>query len=164
MNIFPPLAPGESDRFKAAVESATSVAGSRRAILCGECEGPREPVATEGAESACTRLPGPKTGSTNWQPRNVYLYHDHDHDHGGSTTTTKGGKQLNGEACGETAGPRDQWMILRNNPGPGGPNWGPVTAEDDPPSPSRGYGDSDRTNLFQYSGARGRKQRRQPPM
>ena len=31
---------------------------------------------------------------------------------------------------------------MRNNPGPGGPNWGPVTAEDDPPSPSRCYGGS----------------------
>jgi len=31
---------------------------------------------------------------------------------------------------------------VRNNPGPGGPNWGTVTAEDDPPSPSRCYGGS----------------------
>jgi len=49
-------------------------------------------------------------------------------------------------------------MILRNNPGPGGPNWGPVTAEGDPPSPSRYFGGSHWTNLFQYSGAGGRKQ------
>jgi hypothetical protein len=71
-------------------------------------------------------------------------------------------KQRGEHAGGDAAGPGDQWIILRNNPGPGGPNWGPVTAEDDPPSPSRCYGGSDRTNLFQYSGARGWKQRGQP--
>ena len=153
MSILPPLAPGESEGLWTAVESATSLAGSKTPNLRAECEDAREPVTAEGAESACTRLVGPKTGFTNRQPRNVY--------HGGTATTTSGGKQLNGEACGDTAGPGDHWIILRNNPGPGGPNWGPVTAEDDPPSPSRGCGDSDRTNRFQYSGARGWKQRRQ---
>ena len=132
-------------RFKTAAQSAKSLAGCRRESLSRECKGAHQSLAADGAESASDRRHRMQAIFTHWKPGNVYQ--------GSTAEATIGRKQRREQGCGNAARPGDQWIILLNNPGPGGPNWGPVTAEDDPPSPSRGYGGSDRTNPLQYSGA-----------
>jgi len=143
-------------RFETAAQSTANLNGFRgmswrRARFSGECEWAYQPLSTDGTKPAGDRPNFAKTVFTNRQSRNV--------NQGSTAETAIRGEQRGKEACGDAASPRDPWIIVRNNPGPGGPNWGPVTAEDDPPSPSRCFGGSGRTNLLQYSGARGWKQR-----
>jgi len=113
----------------------------------GKRERAYQAFTADRADPACDWPHRTKTFLTDGQAGNV--------DQGSTAETAIRGEQRGEQACGDAAGPGDQWALWRNNPGPGGPNWGTVTAEDDPPSPSRCYGGSDRTNLFQYSGAAG---------
>ena len=144
-------------RFETAAQSTTSLSRLmlKTVIFGRECEWAYQPFATDGTKPACNWQHCSEAIFTNWQPRNIYQ--------GGTAKTAIGREQRREKTCGDAAGPRDQSIVLRNNPGPGGPNWGPVTAEDDPPSPDRGCGGSDRTNLLQYSGAADRTQRGRVP-
>ena len=133
--------------LKRGIEAAAQPT-ERFIVFAGERGQVQEPFSADGADFSRNGANRQKAVIADWQSGNI--------DEGGAAQTTIGRKEGGEQTFGDAANRRDQrsrqGAMLRFRFGPRGPSWVPTTAEDEPPSSGRCYGDSTRTNLPQYNG------------